>query len=549
MSGLRGLGAVLGMLLVLVATGARAGAEGQGQGQGQDQAVEAAFRLALIEAAADDPVLADYYRETGYAPLWMGEGAADRARRAALLDALTQAQMHGLPAARHDATALMARPGDILSMSERGRAEMDFSRAYLAYAHDLQGGILDPSQVDSDIKRTVLRPEAAELLDAMRTGAPDARLRALAPQTGEYRRLQAARQHLEAIVAGAGWGPEVPALTLRPGAVGPEVVALRNRLAAMGYLARGAAEPDDGARAFDDTLAAVVQAFQRDHGLAPDGVVGPRTIAALNTPPEDRLRAVIVAMERERWLPVDRGARHVMVNLADFSARLIDGDRITFETRAVIGKNAGNRRSPEFSDEIEYMVINPTWHVPRSIVARDYLPRLQADRNAAPYMKIYDRQGREVPRGAVNFNAYDGRSFPFAMKQPPSDGNALGRVKFMFPNRWSIYLHDTPHKHLFERERRDFSSGCIRLERPFDLAYALLARQEDDPEGFFHAILATGRETYVHLEDHVPVHLIYRTAFTRPGERMQYRDDVYGRDARIWEALARAGVTPGGQGS
>jgi murein L,D-transpeptidase YcbB/YkuD len=194
---------------------------------------------------------------------------------------------------------------------------------------------------------------------------------------------------------------------------------------------------------------------------------------------------------------------------------------------------------------MEHMVINPTWHVPRSITVKEYLPKMQANRNAAGHLRLYDSRGREVSRGAVNFGAYSARSFPFALKQPPSGSNALGLVKFMFPNKWNIYLHDTPQKELFSREKRDFSHGCIRLQQPFEFAYELLSRQEADPKAFFHSVLGTGRETYVQLEEHVPVHLIYRTAVTRADGRMQYRSDVYGRDARIWEALERAGVTRG----
>ncbi len=503
----------------------------------QTQAMETAFRRALAEAAAPDRALSAYYRATGYAPLWTGEGGADLARRAALLRALGAADVHGLPARRYDAPGLMARLGDIRSVRALAEAEVEMSRAYLAYARDLQSGILIPSRVDGDIKREVVRREVADLLDEMRAGEPRQILRALAPQSNEYRRLQKEKLRLEGLVAAGGWGPVAPAQSLRPGASGPAVIALRNRLIAMGYLTRSAAA------SYDDKIQAAVQAFQGDHGLETDGIAGPATMAALNTAPEDRLRSVIVAMERERWLPTKRGARHILVNLADFSARIIDDDRITFETRAVIGKNTGDRRSPEFSDAMEYLVINPTWHVPRSIVARDYLPRLQADRSAASYLRIYDRQGREVPREAVNFTAYNGRNFPFSVKQPPSNSNALGLVKFMFPNKWNIYLHDTPQKHLFQQQKRDFSSGCIRLQEPFDFAYELLSRQEADPKGFFQSVLATGRETYVNLKEHVPVHLIYRTAVTRAGGKMQYRGDVYVRDARIWEALERAGVT------
>ncbi|MBE0452058.1 MAG: L,D-transpeptidase family protein [Roseovarius sp.] len=508
--------------------------------QAQAHAMNTAFTQALEDATATDRELAEYYRGVGHAPLWTGESAQDPARRAALLRALGDADMHGLPVARYDLPGLLARLGDIRSAQALAEAEVALSRAYLAYARDLQSGVVVPSRVDFDIKRDVVRRSAPDLLEKMRVGEPRAVIRALAPQSNEYRRLQKHKLILERRVAAGGWGAVVPADSLRPGATGPAVLALRDRLVAMGYLSRSATASYDG------TIQAAVQAFQGNHGLETDGVAGPATMAAINTGPEQRLKSVIVAMERERWLPAERGTRHILVNLADFSARIIDDDRVTFETRAVIGKNAGDRRSPEFSDQMKYMVINPTWHVPRSIVARDYLPKLQGNRNAASYLKLYDSSGREVPRGAVNFNAYTGRNFPFAVKQPPSDNNALGLVKFMFPNKWNIYLHDTPQKHLFQPEKRDFSSGCIRLQQPFEFAYELLSRQEADPQSFFHSVLDTGRETYVNLKKHVPIHLIYRTAVTQAGGAVQYRDDIYGRDARIWEALERAGVRLGG---
>jgi murein L,D-transpeptidase YcbB/YkuD len=498
-----------------------------------------AFVQAMAEAAAPDRELADYYRESGYAPLWTGEGAADTARRAALLRALSEAGLHGLPVARYDLPGLRARLSEIGSARDLAEAEVALSRVYLAYARDLQSGVLTPSRVDDDIKREVTRRSAGDLLGQMRAGPARDVLRALVPPTNEYRRLMKARLQLEAVIAEGGWGAAVPEGSLKPGTSGAAFLALRDRLVAMGYLPRSATASYDG------TILAAVQEFQRDHGLEADGVAGPSTIAALNIPPEARLRSVLVAMERERWLPAERGARHILVNLADFSARIVDEDHVTFETRAVVGKNASGRRSPEFSDEMEHMVINPTWHVPRSITVKEYLPKMQANRNAAGHLRLYDSRGREVPRGAVNFGAYSARTFPFALKQPPSGSNALGLVKFMFPNKWNIYLHDTPQKELFGREKRDFSHGCIRLQQPFDFAYELLSRQEADPKAFFHSVLDTGRETYVQLKEHVPVHLIYRTAVTRADGRMQYRGDVYGRDDRIWEALERAGVTLG----
>jgi murein L,D-transpeptidase YcbB/YkuD len=187
-------------------------------------------------------------------------------------------------------------------------------------------------------------------------------------------------------------------------------------------------------------------------------------------------------------------------------------------------------------------VVNPTWNVPRSITVKEYLPMLQKNPNAVRHLNVVDSKGRVVSRAAVDFASYNARTFPFALKEPPSQGNALGLVKFMFPNPYNIYLHDTPAKNLFGREVRAYSHGCIRLHQPFDFAYAILAPQTSDPEGYFQSVLATGRETVVPLEKPVPVHLIYRTAFTSAKGHIQFRRDIYGRDAKIWDALAREGV-------
>ncbi len=496
-----------------------------------------ALRQALAEAVSSDQELAAYYLDAGYRPLWIGEGDDDHARRKALVQALTQASAHGLPETRYDLDGLMALMSQARSMRDMGQVEVSLSRAYLDYANDIGSGVLVPSRVDPDIKRAITDRPAAAHLEALKTGAPQRVMRDLPPQSNAYARLMKEKLRLERLIEAGGWGPTLPADSIKPGERGEAVVSLRDRLAAMGYMRRSASGSYDGA------IEAAVRAFQRDHGLETDGVAGPSTLRALNRSAGERLKSVIVAMERERWLPRDRGARHILVNLTDFSARILDADTVTFHTRAVIGKDMGGRRSPEFSDEMEHMVINPTWHVPRSIVVGEYLPQMQRNPNAVSHLKLYDSNGREISRGAVDFGAYTARTFPFAMKQPPSTRNALGLVKFMFPNKYNIYLHDTPEKALFDREARAFSHGCIRLQQPFDFAYELLSRQEADPGTFFHSVLNTGRETYVQLDQHVPVHIVYRTAITQPRGRTEYREDVYGRDARIWEALEKAGVS------
>ncbi len=497
-----------------------------------------AFKQAIAESASNDRDLAAFYKANDYKPLWIGSGGRFSNRRNALFRAIKSADDHGLPGSRYKGDELKALVKTAKSPRDRGRLEVEFSRRFLDLATSMQTGTLVPKRVISEIKRDVPLRDRSSYLVNFAKSSPAGFFRALPPKSPEYTRLMKAKMTLERQLGKGGWGPTVPAKSLKPGASGPAVVALRNRLIAMGYLRRSASQT------YDADLQKAVQRFQGDNGLSADGVAGAGTMAELNKGVDDRLRAVIVAMERERWmnLPQGRGKRHILVNLTDFTARIIDNNRETFRTRSVIGATDRDRRSPEFSDVMEFMVINPTWNVPRSITVKEYLPMLKRNPNAAGHLRIVDARGRTVSRSAVNFNSYTAKTFPFNLKQPPSDGNALGLVKFMFPNKYNIYLHDTPSKSLFNREVRAFSHGCIRLADPFDFAYALLAKQTNDPKGVFHAHLKTGQESVVPLEEPVPVHLIYRTAFTTAKGGVEYRRDIYGRDATIWKALAREGV-------
>lgn len=503
-------------------------------------AILSPFAQSLALAAADDSALADFYAERGYAPLWTG--AADSARRQAFLSIILRAGDHGLAVQRYDAQALAAAFGAARSEGDRGRLEARMTRAFLDYVRDMDTGVIAPARVDPTIVREIVRIPESDALEALASsGDLAAWLGNLVPDDPGYALLIKAKFDLEAAIARGGWGPGLSGPMLRPGATGAGVVALRDRLQAMGYLGRSAAA------SYDDSITRAVQRFQIAHGLEADGILTETTLAELNIAPQERLKSVIVALERSRWLDIDRRQRHVWVNLPDYSARIIEDGKESFMTRTVIGKPAPAQRTPEFSDEIQYMVINPSWSVPRSIVTGEYLPLLQKNPNAVGHLKILDRNGRVVDRSKINFRQYNTRSFPYSMRQPPSDDNALGLVKFMFPNQWNIYLHDTPSKSLFDRETRAFSHGCIRLARPFDFAYALLGVQSEDPEGQFRQVLDGGREQSIRLQRTLPVHLVYFTAFPDARGGMNYRRDVYGRDAAIFEALVAAGVVLGGR--
>lgn len=495
-----------------------------------------AFKQAVAEAAAGDEDISAYYRSNGYDPLWTGDTSIHEKRRAALIAALSGARAHGLPAARYDVPGLMQQMQAARTARDLGLAEVALSKVFLRYARDVQTGILIPARIDSGIVRQVPYRDRQSYLSNLEQSTPRGFFRALPPATAQYRNLMKEKMRLQRLLAEGGWGPTVPASSLKPGKDGAAVVALRDRMVAMGYMRPTASQ------SYDAALQKAVQTFQETHGLEPDGIAGKGTMTDINASVLSRLQSIAVAMERERWTNMDRGDRHVLVNQTDFSARIVDQEQVTFQTRSVIGKNTSDRRSPEFSDEMEFMVVNPSWYVPRSIVTKEYLPKLRNNPNAVGHIEITDSRGRRVDRSQVDFSQYSARSFPFAMRQPPSKSNALGLVKFMFPNKYNIYLHDTPSKSLFARETRAFSHGCIRLADPFDFAYTLLAKQSDDPKGEFQRALSSGRETKIVLNEPVPVHIIYRTAIMTDTGTVEFRRDVYGRDARIWKALDAAGV-------
>jgi murein L,D-transpeptidase YcbB/YkuD len=469
------------------------------------------------------------------APIWTA-GTAEAAH--ALIDALRDARSHALPPGRY-------APDRLARMLETGpaeEAEIALSRAYLLYARDLASGLLEPREAASNVRTVARRPDPAALLVAAAT-APDMRahLAALAPADPAYARLRAAYAALSA--PGGDWAPALGGgATLRPGDRGPRVEALRARLAALGDVPADTPQPADPAL-FDPDLVGAVRAFQRRHGLNDDGVVGPRTYEALGASRSWRRDQIAVNLERLRWLNRPLGHRRIVVNQADFTVTLFEGERRLFEERVIVGQR--KHQTVEFSDEMEYLVLNPTWHVPRSIATKELLPELQEDPSllARRNMTLVRTDGGPIPLdpSSHDFTNYSAADFPYRIRQRPNAGNALGQVKFMFPNDHAIYLHDTPSKRLFARDRRTFSHGCVRVQDPLRLAELLLGWQMDDPRSFIDGVLASGRERYVNLEEHVPVHLIYRTAWAEEGGALQFRDDVYGRDAETLAALRAYG--------
>ena len=408
--------------------------------------------------------------------------------------------------------------------------------------------MLTPSAVVADIDRRPAKPAPASLLAALEHQPVSAALKGFEPQYADYARLVSEKARLEIIGRTDTWGPAVAeGPTLHPGDSDPRVAELRARLARLGYVVP--AQEVVGSE-FDDSLAASVEQFQRDYGLNDDGVVGAMTLAAVNAPIETRLAQVMVNLERLRWMNDDLGARYLLVNIPDFTVTLFEDGQSGWNSRVVVGK-AQVTETPEFSGVIRTAVVNPTWHIPNSIAIRDYLPKLQKDPMVLKRqnIRLLTRAGTEINPKLVDFGQYTPANFPFRIKQRPSDDNALGEVKFLFPNEHSVYMHDTPHPEYFARDVRAYSNGCIRVQKPVELAHILLTGQVEDPAAYYAGLRAAGKERGVTLDRTVPVHIVYRTVTFDEAGTARFRPDVYGRDAKIFEALKAAGVTmPTAQG-
>ncbi|TBN38285.1 peptidoglycan-binding protein [Paracoccus subflavus] len=490
-----------------------------------------AEEMALAQAVAPIPDLASFYGAYGQRPLFDGPQGA--LRRQALAGAIARAPSHGIAAERYGVRSMPGVPGPLAD-------EVGHARILARYLRDMTGGVVSPSTVDPLIRREVRRPPIPDLMrDFAASDDPASFLEGLQPRHPAYRALQQALSAGDDARVPAGL-PRILEGLWRTGMRDDAILALRARLDSLGFVVP-AADP----RLYDAALADAVAQYQGTVGLPPDGIAGPRTIGRLNgdTPDDDRARAIIVALERMRWMGADDlEARHVWVNIPEFSARIMENGTEVFRTRVVVGSAERDRQTPEFSDEIEYVVPNPRWNVPRSITVKEYLPQLQANRHAVSHLDVVDGNGNVIARDRIDFGRYTAATFPYRMRQKPSEDNALGLVKFIFPNPWNIYLHDTPTKHLFQNASRAYSHGCIRIGDPFDLAYNLLSIQTDDPRAMFHRALDRGSEAWLKLTPAVPVHLVYFTAFPDATGTIRRFDDVYGRDAAVYDAIRQAGL-------
>ena len=520
-----------------------------------------ALKSALEAKLGRNATAIQAYAQRGFKPIWLTEdgGVNDHAR--VLVQVLSKAGDHALPVAKYQGSLLSGRLA-----AGSPQLEADLTAAYLSYAQDVGSGLLEPRSVDRELYFE-REPRDPGLLITQAGQATDmaAFLDSLPPQDPAYRRLVERFAAFRSLAAQDIWGAPVrKGRTLRPGDRNDRVAAARARLTAMGDLDPNvydtqiqAATASDGTQVaandvqtdvpvqtfdpthFDEPMVQALQRFQERHGLNLDGVIGPATLKQLNISPRTRAEQIAVNLERMRWMNRDLGDRHILVNLAGFTMAVMENGREAFTSRVVVGK-ARKHRTPEFSETMTHMVINPTWNVPRSIATKEILPKLRANPN---YLANRGMRLIGADASTVDWSTVTPGTFPGRIAQRPGRGNALGTVKFMFPNRHAIYLHDTPSKRLFKRDVRAYSHGCVRVEKPHEFAAYLLTGQEAAPMDYFQSVLRRGRERRVDLQDPLQVHLTYRSAWIDEQGIEQFRGDIYGRDKKIANALTRGGVT------
>lgn len=483
-----------------------------------------------------DQFVEAFYAAREGSTVWTNQDVAD----AALL-AIANADLDGLEPEDFGFSRLKAlrESGDAIGFDRA------LTRGLADFARVLKRGKTTPGGPEGEV--TIVRAfsgDPIELLNqAISSGNVSELIEKQRPRLPYYGRLKEALADYREIAADGGFTVVPDGGTLRIGDVAPRVAKLVQRLAEEGWHFGAISVSESGTAFFDEEVDQAVKSFQARHGLEADGVAGPATLAALNTSAQARVDQVRVNMERARWvgdLPVERT---VMVNIAGFEAMLVENGEIAWQTRVIVGKDY--TATPVFSDEISYVEFNPTWTVPRSIIRNELAPKVIADpgfldRNG--YYLAY-KDGTHLDARKVDWTSVTPSNFPYWIVQKPGERNALGLVKFMFPNKHSVYMHDTPQRQLFDRTVRTFSHGCIRTENPMKYAELLLGQQGWDRARIDEAV-ASGKTIRVNLERKVPITIMYWTVDT-VGSELRFYPDIYGRDAKVLAALDTQIAAPG----
>lgn len=471
------------------------------------------------------PSLSQAYLDHEFAPFWSDQEKADE-----LIAWLGQSGKEGLNSEDYHVS-------DILEIrntpSSENLANLDIllTDAFILYASHLLSGKVNPESIEAEwhlLKNEANPLKYLSLLDSVTVSEI---FTAIRPSNEDYRALQAQLDFFRSIEKQPF--TTIPSGTmLKPGMADPRVPLIRNLLVMYGDLTEQDTTEED---TYDDAMKAAVISFQERHGLEAIGNIGDQTIAMLNLSPAERIKTIEVNLERIRWLPRELTDYHLMVNIVNFELEVVKQKTVERNHRVIVGRDY--RKTPVFSSTLDYVVFNPTWTIPPTILRNDVIPSIKRDSDYLNRNRIgvYNNRGVRLDPDTINWDRSDIYSFTY--RQEPGRANALGLVKFMFPNSFSVYLHDTPARELFGRTERAFSSGCIRVDKPLELAGYLLQDQPGYSQADINRIIDSGITTTVMLNQKPQVYLIYLTTWVDDSGRIQFRKDIYNRDERLYKAL------------
>jgi L,D-transpeptidase YcbB len=484
-----------------------------------------------VLATARDALLAQYAAQS-YRPIWLKDGQLS-ARGKDVLKLLAAAGEDGLQPQAYLPTSLASfdAPLPENDPAAMARLDIDLSAAALRYARDASGGQFEPARLSRyhDISPPWVDPSRALKVIAFSPFAAEY-LKGLNPTHPAYGAMKKALAELRAKQAEPQDDKIADGDIVKKGGSDPRIPAVRSRLAQLGFTAEPPADAEP--ELLDAELSVQIRQFQRQAGIKVTGALGPQTVLALNNAGTGgSIDKLLDNMERIRWLPRDLGERYVIVNQAAFDAKVMKDGKPEWTTRVIVGKP--NTQTAVFNDEMEMVVFNPSWGVPPSIIANEYLPKLRRDPGYLDKLgfKVVTQQGKVVSSRSVSWDSY-GSKIPYGIQQPPGAKNALGELKFLFPNAHDIYMHDTPSRELFEKDVRAFSHGCVRVQNPREFASVVLGWTAEEVAA---KVESKGSET-VRLKQKLPVHITYFTAWPDEQGNIVYYNDIYGRDRTLENA-------------
>jgi L,D-transpeptidase YcbB len=498
-------------------------------------------------------LLPSFYQQRKFSPAWMGKNGefvlADE-----LLEEIKSCTRDGLEPENYHLKTIETLLNTVRDnhhtpslIYHDTAADLDIllTDAFLLLSSHLFSGRVNPETVHVDWE--AFNPDI-DLADVLNNALKDHTIRKtlqhLSPPHQEYLNLQSALKKYRELSADNELFPMPVGEMLRCGDSDDLVRTLRNRLIFLGDL-KATETPDPGF--FDFDLEKAVKTFQFRNGLSVDGVVGDQTVAALNISVQTRLRQIELNMERWRWLPRDLGNKYILVNIANFKLSVIERGQPIMEMRVVVGKHY--RKTPVFSEKLQYLVINPFWNVPIKLAVEDIAPKVCSDPGylSAKQIKVYKNwrdDSPEIDPALISWCTLTPESyFPYKLQQAAGPHNPLGKIKFILPNKYAVYLHDTPDKSLFDRDLRDFSSGCIRVEKPYLLAEFLLKSDTHWTKEAILDLFKSSERKNIFLNEQIPVHLVYITAWADNGVVVHFRNDVYGQDRILDNALKEPALT------